>query len=273
MNHTKAILFTIGLIIGDFALGHYSHLIALCFTLCEILFGGFLLLSNVKIYLKVIIIILLLISSNLSFRIININEMDSEGAGVANLFFMVTTALITIITFSLLLYKNKGKILYISILCLLILLTTTMYLSWFGSLGLIDSSNASKTKEISQKKNLFIGVLNFSYNQMHYKNDSLKIINGWCEKQTIIDHSHLIKRYDDTSSINYVIQLKGNKSFDKLNIYYNINDTSMNGSSSVDSTLTFSCLKSITPVVLTFFKMGETWTKSSTIKQIRIYRK
>ena len=273
MITTKAILFTIGLIIGDFILPHYSDVIVICFILCGILFSAFLLLSNTKIYIKIIIIIALVIASDLSFRIININHIDSEGAGLTNLFFIVTTALVTIITFSLLLYKQQGKTLYIFFSCLLIPLISMVYLSYFESFGLTDSTNASKTKEISRKSNLFIINLNFPDNQIVYKNDSLKILDGWCEKQVIVDHTHLIKRYDDTSTINYVIQLRGNKSFDKLNIYYKVNDTSLSGSNSADSIINFSCPKSVNPVVLTFFKLKDSMSESSTIKQIIIYRR
>lgn len=271
MNNLKAIIYSTALIIGEFSLLRYSSVITLVFLLISILFSVFLLLSNIKTYLKVIIISILIISGDLSFRIINIHHIDSEGAGVTNLFFIITVALATIITFSLLVYKQQGKILYIIFLCLLIPSISMAYLSYFDFLGLADASNASKSKVISQKNNLFVGALHFSDNQINYNDDSLKIIDGWCEKQTIVDHTHLIKHCDDTSSINYVIHLKGNNNFDKLNIYYNINDTSMNGSQSADSTLIFSRAKSVNPVVLTFFKMGKTWAKSSTIKQIRIY--
>ncbi|WP_461451614.1 hypothetical protein [Mucilaginibacter sp.] len=274
MNSLKAVLFTIGLIIINSLLGYYLPPISIIFTPVVVGLTTYVLArTNIKIYFIIIFIIITLALNDILVKITAGGTSDFEGAGLINLLFFVTVIISTIIAISILIDKKKERTLIVVLFCLLIPVASCCYISYFDFLGLTDYLNTSKTKEISQKSNLFISDLKFSDNQINYNNDSLKIIDGWCEKGTIVDHTHLMKHYDDTSSVNYVIRLKANKNFNELNISYNINDTSMNGSNNVNTLIKFSLSKSTSPIILTFFKMRETWAKSFTIKQISIYKR
>ncbi|OKS87372.1 hypothetical protein [Mucilaginibacter polytrichastri] len=270
MNTLKVILITTVLIIADAILGHYLSIAALIFTF--VIAGIIAYLSakfNTPVWLCMLLVIAPILVTDITIKLTN-NGNDFEAAGLTNLFFIFNVVVSTIIILSVLIKYHKQKTIYIISSSLIMLAIAYAHLSYFDFLGLTENTNASATKAISIKNNIFIGDLIFSDKQIIYKSDTLKIIDGWCEKQVIVDHTHLIKKYNIDSSINYVVHLKSNKKFKDLQIYYKVNDGDINGSNPADSFLTFSDVRSAPQPLITFFKLNHIIKNSTTIKQISI---
>lgn len=271
MTKLKAILLSIGLIIVNSVICYYLRPICIVLSILIPVFIVFILSkANLQIYFKILIIIGAIVLDDMVFKLSGSHPYDFEGAGLINLLSIVATVLATIISFVFLINKAKQNVIYTSCFIILIPISVWLYLSYFDSLGLIDSKNESISQEISIKNHVFLKDLQFSDNSVVYKPDSIKIISGWSEKQINTNHEHLLKRYDDTSKVNYILKLKSNRSFRDNEIYYNVNDTSINGANPIDSVISFTCARADPKVIMTFFKLTGNISKTITIKSVAI---
>ena len=273
MTNLKAIVLSIILIILNALFGHYLPPASIFLTPAIIGIITFLCgKTNIKLYFIVLFIIIAITSNDILIKLMAGGKNDFEGAGLINLIFLITVFISTVIVCSILVTKKKGQILKVMLFCILIPLTSYIYISYFDFLGLINYLNTSKSKEIAIKNKVFLNDLKFSINPIIYKNDTLKIVDGWSEKQIIVNHERLIKRYDDTSTINYTIKLKSNIRFDNLNMSYKVNDGDLNGSTQIDSTVSFNSLSSIHKITLYIFKITDKVKTDTVIAKIIILK-
>lgn len=274
MTKLKAILVSIGLIIATTLLGHYIPPTSIFIT--PVIIGGItalLSMTTFRVYFIILFILIVIFLNDILIKLSAGGISDFEGAGLINLFFIFGVIVSTIIALISLFYSRKRNRVMTIFLCLLIPVASYFYIPYFDFLGLIDHENASLSEQISKKKDVFISDLKFSQNQVAAKNDTLNIIGGWSEKQIIVDHTHLIKKYDDTSTINYIIKLNGNKKIDSLEMRYNVNDTTITYSSPVDSIINFSLPKSTHNIILTFFKTTDKISSDTIIKKVIVNSK
>jgi hypothetical protein len=241
MNTLKAVAISLSLIIINNVLGHYFPPISILLT--PVVIGVISVLISrldIQIVLIVLLVIISILLNDILIKFFAGGTADFEGAGFINLFLIFACIIATILTPTLLIVSNNRNVVSTIFACLLIPLSVYIHLLYFDFLGLVDYKNASSTKAISIKNKTFIGDLAFSEKQITYKSDTINIIDGWCEKQIIIDHTHMLKKYDSESSVKYIIHVKSNKKFDVLKISYKVNDSDINGSSDIDSVLEFS---------------------------------
>ena len=228
--------------------------------------------ANINIYLIAILIIIILTSNDILLRLTVTNKYDFEGAGVDNVFFLILVCISVIISCFTLFANKKLQLPKVILFAVLIFITSYIYISYFDFFGLINYSETSKSKEIAKYNKFFLNDLKFSSNQIIYKNDTLQIVDGWSEKQIIINHEHLLKNYDSTSTINYTIKLKSNVSFHSINLYYKVNDANINGSTPIDSTVSFNSLSSIDKITLYIFTVNANIKTDTVIKKIVILK-
>jgi hypothetical protein len=271
MNTLKVVLISFALIIINNVLGHYFSPISILLTPVVIgIISVLISRLNIPIILVVLLVIASILFNDILVKLFAGGTSDFEGAGFINLFLIIACIIATVITLALLITTHKHNIIYTILACLLIPLSVYIHLLYFDFLGLVDDQNASATKAISIQNKVFIGDLAFSDHQIICRDDTLKIIDGWCEKQVIVDHTHLLKKCDRESSVNYIIHVKSNKKFDGLKISYKVNDDDINGSFDIDSVLKFSDRKLAPQPFITFFKLSDTIKNSTIIKQISI---
>jgi len=271
MTKPKAILLSIGLIIVNSIICYYLPPVSIVLSILIPAFIIFILSkADLQIYFKILIVIGAIILDDMVLKLSGGHPYDFEGAGLINLLSIIATVLATVISFVFLIKKAKRNVIYTSCFIILIPISVWLYLSYFDSMGLIDSENGSPSKEISIKNHLFLKAVQVSDASVAYKPDSIKILSGWAEKQVTINHEHLIKRYDDTSKVNYVLKLKSNRRFRDNNIYYQVNDASINGASPIDSVISFTCARTDPKVIVTFFKLTGDISKTMTIKSVVI---
>jgi hypothetical protein len=265
MSNLKSIAISISLIIVNAVIGYNLPPGSILFTPLVIGIISFILgRTGLKTYYIILLILIALFSNDVLIKLTAGGGHDFEGAGVINLFFIVGVVISTIITFTILI-KQQRKVIPVLFFCISIPAISFLYLCYFDFLGLVGYQNTSKSKEIAIKNKVFLNNIKFADNLINYKADTVKIIDGWAEKQVIVDHQQLIKKYDDTSTINYTFKLKSNTSFDSLKMYYKVNDTDVNGSNAIDSIIAFNCLKSAPKVTVYFFKLGNTFKNNRMI--------
>lgn len=271
MSNLKTIILSAILIVVFISIAHFFPMFSWFIPLLVIGLTIFLTAkTSLKPFYIILFVLITLISFDISFKLNTSSPNDSEGAGVANLLFIIMALMVTVIVFVTLIGKQKGKIIQLLLLCLLIPSVTYCYLTYFESLGLINYINTSSTKEIAVKNKVFLNDLKFSVNPIIYHDDTLKITDGWAEKQIIVNHERLIKKYDDTSTINYTIKLKSNKTFDKLDMYYKVNDKSMNGANHIDSIISFNSPSFTKNIMVYIFKMNENIKDDTIINKLTI---
>lgn len=273
MTRFKTIGISILLVIINGLFGHYLPLGSCFITPITIGVIAFLYQkAEINVFLIALLIIIVLTSNDILVKLIPQSKYDFESAGVANLLFLISV-LISLIVASVILFKDKkGQILKFMLFCISISLASYVYLSYFNFFGLVDYLNTSKSKEIAIRNKVFLDTLKFSTNRIIYKNDTMSIIDGWVEKQIIVNHEHLIKTFDDTSTVNYTIKLKSKINFDSLNISYNINAADVSGSYRIDSTVSFNSLSSLQKLTLYIFKINHNIKIDTVIEKIIIYK-
>lgn len=271
MNDYQKILLSIGFIILSNVLGHFFPPSSIFLTPIVVGISTFLLATSCfNLALRILLIILALITNDILIKIFAGGIHDSQGAGWINLFFIIGIAISTILTIGILLTTQKGKISQIIMTPLLIPLTLSIYLSYFSFLGLSYAENSNLSEEVSMKKGMFISKLDFSDNTISFNNDTIEIINGWSEKQKFINHKGLIKKFETETDVNYTVRLNGNKNPNDMEIYYQVNSRDINGSTLLDSVITFQAPRTDTSLVLTFFAISGSISKASIIKEIKI---
>ena len=266
-----SLLATLLLVISVAILGHYFAPLSIFMSPALIGITVFLIFrAQFTPVVTILIIIVTIIINDIFIKLYAGGIHDFEGAGFINLFLIISSIIATILSFIFLISERKLTIIYSLGLSMLIPLLIYAYLSYFDFLGLIDSGNYSKNKAISNANKMFIKTLSFPDSVINFKNDTLHITGGWTEKQQIIDHTHLIKSYNDTSTINYIVYLRANKKFDDLDIFYKMNDTNINGSTQIDSTIKFDSHRDSRKKVLYFFKSLKKPLRDTIIKKIEL---
>ncbi len=228
--------------------------------------------AKINVFLIASLVIILLISDDISLKFSTTDNYDLEGMAVANLCFLISIIMSLIITFPILFVNAKWKIFKFLLFYILIFFASFIYNSYFYSFGLITYSSTSKSKEIAIRNKVFLNNLKFSTNHIIYKNDTINIIDGWAEKQVIINHKNFIKKYDSTSTINYKIKLESKINFDSIKFRYNINDADVRDSYRIDSLLGDNILSSIHKITLYIFTENHNIKTDTLIEKISITR-
>ena len=189
MTKLKIIGISILLVIINGLFSHYLPLSSIFLTPVTIAMITFLCKkANINIYLIAILIINVLTSNDILFKLTTSSKYDFEGAGVANVFFLISVFISLIVAYPILFADKKGQILKFILFFKSISLASYVYISYFDFFGLVDYLSTSKSKEIAIRKKVFLNNLKFSTDHVINKNDTLKILDGWSEKQNIVNH-------------------------------------------------------------------------------------
>lgn len=266
MTNYQKILISVGLIILSNALGHFFPPSSIFMT--PFVVGtttAFLATLSLNLLLRIPIILLAAITNDILIKFFAGGTHDFEGAGWINLFFIIGIVISTIVSFAIFIQKEKP--IKSLLACLIIPIVLCIHLNYFDFLGLSYTKSESISKEVSKKDGIFLKELSFSENQISYNGDSIKLLNGWTERQQIVDHTGLFKKNIIGQEINYIINIQSNKSPYDSHLLYKVGSRDMNGSNSVDSVIKFSSTK---PNSSLFFFSSNTTTKDSIIKEIKI---
>ena len=266
MTNYQKIFLTIGLIILSNLLGHFLAPSSIFLT--PIVVGAttaLLTTSTLNFPIRILLILLAVIANDLLVKSFAGGTHDFEGAGLINLFLIVGIIISTIITFATSI--EKERFFRTTLASLIIVVVLYFHLNYFDFLGLSYTKNESITKEISKKEGIFLKELSFSENQISYNGDSIKLLNGWIEKQQIVDHTGLFRKNVIGQEINFIIKVQSNKSPYDSNLLYKVGSRDMNGSSSIDSVIKFSSMK---PNCSLYFFSSSRGTKDLLIKEIKI---
>lgn len=229
MNDSQKILLSIGLIILNNVLGHYFPPSSI--FMAPILAGiiSYLLAtSSLKIHIQILLIVLSLVSNDVLTKLYAGGIHDLEGAGFINLFLIVGIVISTIITLSISIAKKRS--IKVILIWFVVPISVYIYLYNYDSLGLYYSKNASISAKMSKERGLFLGELIFSDTLVSYKGDSVRLLNGWMERQQIVDHTRLIKKNRIGSEVNYIIKVRCNKIPDDMSLLYKSDNRNEYGS-------------------------------------------
>lgn len=227
----NVIVIGVSLVLVSNFLGCMFGLISIFFT--PILIGVFTILvlsnPNYQLPVKFLMIIGMIIINDILVKLFAGGDHDFPGQGWITLFlfFGLGVATILIVLYGLFVQK-KDKIVYFlsfGASCGLIIL----YLHQFDTFGMVYGNPASNEKEVSQANGLFITDIYLPEDSVEFGTAKIKIVEGWYEKQTRVNHFGLTKRTELTGKVNCIIHF--DKAFDI--VHFNINDSSINGAKPV----------------------------------------
>lgn len=210
--------------------------------------------TDYPLWIKYIFMNLVVISYDILIKLFLVGARDAEGQGwinavfFAGVFFSLPFALIYTL-------QLKAKMLSSLLYLFLSVLFLTAYLLYFGTLGITDVNPPLKDSTIAKAKGLYISDVKFSENYFVAGKDTFYIKNGWLQAQTRINHLGLIKKTERTENNYCLLEINGKMDKNEIDrkVYYNVNDTSSNGSRPIQTIIGFPIYKNSNEFEITLF--------------------
>jgi hypothetical protein len=221
-----------------------------------------------KLIYNIFLIGLAIIVNDILIKKISEGSYDIEGAGWINVFSILGLVTAVIITIFKLTFEKKRRLILEILITALLPVFILCYVYYFNFWGLAYSKQASETKSDSIKSGVFLSDLFFSDTVINYKNDTIKILYGWCEDQRRVNHKSIIRRIEKTGRTNYIIRIK--HSLDAHNLLYTVNSEDINGSLPLDSIIKFNTSENISHIYISIFKHEGPISNDTLLKKIKI---
>ena len=206
-------------------------------------------------------------------RIIFWGSSDTDGLAWFTIFSLIgVTAVFLIVFFAALVNKKSShntKILGIAFYCIML----SLYYFNFSDLGMSYINNPTNQIEVAKKQKLFVGEIEFSDTILTNGNDTFILNNGWAERETKYAHTSFFKTNKRTNRLVYLMKIKnGNgENIRDPTIWWQVNDSSWNGSAPIDTLINFSSPVSKAENEVYFF--AEVNNEFRCIKKIVVKRK
>lgn len=273
MTNTIRITLALFLVILTNILGHFFPPTSIMLSPLTIgSLTGLLLYTDFKVGYRVLCITFAIIFNDMCIRSYAGGVYDLEGAGFINMFLVIGLIISTVIITGKAVFLESTSVISKIGIILIMPSAMSLYILYFGFYGLSYRQPMSLTKESAVTNNTFLSELYFSKRDIVYDKDSLQIISGWTEKEIMINHNSLIRKTEESGSINYRIELRDNLKRNDFSVYYKVNSDDINGASPVDSVLRFSAKTD--SISLTFFKLiRDSVTKDSLIGKVTVKSK
>lgn len=211
--------------------------------------------TNFPFLVKILFITSFIFLNDFAIRIYAGGTHDGEGNGwiVLFMFIGILIGLILVLNFGI----NNKKVKELLIGLLLAGSLIYLYISYFGTFGLVWTKPPCHEIKTSKSEKIFISDLKFSDSVIFCGADTFTVNNGWVEKEIKIDNSGIRKKNIETGKFNIIIKINGK--FDKYGFYDKIyfkshEDINDNRASQLRNEITFNVPLRNDSASLYFFK-------------------